>query len=157
MNERARGLGVPAVETDGRDVTQVWEAAGQAIARARAGKGPTFLRATCVHLEGHFLGYQPLRVTRDPLREMPRIAGPLVRALIHPGGAPLRERLDGMGLVNGAITATLRDPRRQRSNDPLARTRDRLHTDPARLQGLEAAARQEIDALLAAIRQGGAA
>ncbi len=89
LGERARGLGVRAVEIDGRDVDQVWEAAGQAIALARAGEGPTFLHARCVHLEGHFLGYQPLRVTRDPLREMPRITGPLVRAFTRPGGARL--------------------------------------------------------------------
>ncbi len=156
LGERARSLGVRAIETDGRDVAQVWKDAGQALARIRAGEGPVFLHARCVHLEGHFLGYQPLRVIRNPLREMPRIAGPLVRAFTRSEGAPLAERLAGMQVVNGSISATRRDPRRNRSNDPLARARNRLRSDPARLQALETAARQEIDALLAGIRQEGA-
>ena len=58
LNERARGLGVPAVDVDGCDVGEVWEAAHSAIARARSGGGPTFLHARCVHVEGHFLGLQ---------------------------------------------------------------------------------------------------
>jgi len=48
LNERARGLGVPAIEVDGLDVSEVWEAARAAIERARSGKGPTFLHARCV-------------------------------------------------------------------------------------------------------------
>lgn len=84
FSERVRGLGVPYVEVDGRDVSKVWEAAHQAIERARCGQGPTFLHAQCVHLEGHFLGYQLLRVTRNPLREMPGIVAPLMKSFLHP-------------------------------------------------------------------------
>ena len=51
---------------DGRDVLAMWEASEPAIERARSGQGPTFIRARCVHLEAHFLGYQLLRVVRDP-------------------------------------------------------------------------------------------
>src|SRR5574341_152459 len=69
VNERARGLGIPFVEVDGRDVSAVWEAAHSAIEGARSGQGPTFLRARCVHFEGHFLGFHLLRIVRDPLRE----------------------------------------------------------------------------------------
>lgn len=77
LNERARGLGIPAVEVDGYDVSGVWEASHSAIERARSGKGPTFLHARCVHFEGHLLGFQLLRIVRDPLREIPEIAVPL--------------------------------------------------------------------------------
>jgi pyruvate dehydrogenase E1 component alpha subunit len=52
LNERARGLGMPAVEVDGCEVSAVWEAANPAIARARSGQGPTFIHARCVHFEG---------------------------------------------------------------------------------------------------------
>ncbi len=49
--ERARGLGVQAVEVDGRDVSEVWEACHPAIERARSG-GKGVLR---LHAEiGHF-------------------------------------------------------------------------------------------------------
>ncbi|MFH1951561.1 MAG: thiamine pyrophosphate-dependent dehydrogenase E1 component subunit alpha, partial [Pseudomonadota bacterium] len=44
LNDRAEWLGVPGVSIDGRDITEVWETAGKAIMRARAGEGPFFLR-----------------------------------------------------------------------------------------------------------------
>jgi acetoin:2,6-dichlorophenolindophenol oxidoreductase subunit alpha len=68
MGERVRGLGVNYVEVDGLDVEAVWSAGRQAIEHARTDGGPTFLHASCVHLEGHFLGYELLRVTRRPFK-----------------------------------------------------------------------------------------
>ena len=155
LGARASGLGVPAVDIDGWDVSQVWEAAGQAIARARTGQGPTFLRGRCVHLEGHFLGYALMRATRDPLREMPPILGSLVAAFARTGGARRRERLSGLRQVLAATTATLRDPRRERSNDPVARAHsDLARTDPSRLAEIEANVAREISAIVAsAIRE----
>lgn len=41
--DRAPGYGMPGVIVDGIDVMAVYEAAGEAIARARAGEGPTLL------------------------------------------------------------------------------------------------------------------
>jgi acetoin:2,6-dichlorophenolindophenol oxidoreductase subunit alpha len=41
--DRAPGYGMPGVVVDGMDVIAVYEAAGEAIARARAGEGPTLL------------------------------------------------------------------------------------------------------------------
>src|SRR5512141_3142323 len=56
MEPRVRGLGARFLEVDGLDVEQVWQAAQSALEWLRAGNGPAFLRARCVHLEGHFLG-----------------------------------------------------------------------------------------------------
>ncbi len=154
LGVRARGLGVQAVEVDGRDVLQVWHAAEQAIARARAGQGPTFLRCRCVHLEGHFLGYPLLRATSDPLRELPPILGPLMRASVRPGGVGRQQRLKGLRQVMAPTTATLRDPRRQRGNDPVARTHDDLaRIDPARLRELEAAVTRQVGEIVASAMQ----
>ena len=41
--DRAPGYGMPGVIVDGMDVMAVYEAAGEAIARTRAGEGPTLL------------------------------------------------------------------------------------------------------------------
>lgn len=41
--DRAPGYGMPGVVVDGMDAVAVYEAAGEAIARARAGDGPTLL------------------------------------------------------------------------------------------------------------------
>lgn len=137
LGERARGLGVPAVEVDGRDVSAVWEVAGRAIESARSGQGPTFLHARCVHFEGHFLGFQLIRMVRDPLREIPGITIPLTLSFLHPGGAALPERLKGLKEVIAAVLATLRDPRRDSANDPVRRARKTLQSDTARLEELE--------------------
>ncbi|MBA4180427.1 MAG: pyruvate dehydrogenase (acetyl-transferring) E1 component subunit alpha [Anaerolinea sp.] len=41
--DRAAGYGMPGIVVDGMDALAVYEAAGEAIARARAGSGPTLL------------------------------------------------------------------------------------------------------------------
>jgi len=149
LNERARGLGIPGAKVDGGDVFEVWKASHSAIERARSGQGPTFLHARCVHFEGHFLGFQLIRILRDPLREMPEIAVPLTQSFMRPGGAALRERLAGLKTVMAAVLSTLRDPRRDPNHDPLRRARATLQSDPARLQELEDQLEKEIRDVLA--------
>ena len=148
LSVRARGLGLQPIETDGRDVAQVWEAARQGVERARSGQGPSFLHAQCVHLEGHFLGYQLLRVTRDLLGEMPAIALPLTRSFVRFRGGSLRERIAGVGAIMSALVTTLRDPREDPVYDPVIRARIPLRSDPPRLQALEDGIIEEIRALL---------
>ncbi len=154
LNERARGLGVPPVEADGLDVSAVWEAAEAAIQRARSGHGPTFLRFHCVHLEGHFLGFQPIRAVRDPLKEMPKIMAQVTKSFLHPGGAAWHERLAGLKTVMASIFSTLRNPRRDPANDPVARTRATLQSNPARLVELEEQIKRTIDSVLASALTG---
>lgn len=151
LNERAGGLGIPAVEVDGCDISQVWEASQKAIERAHSGHGPTFLHARCVHMEGHFLGYQLLRVVRDPLRELPEIAGPLTKSFFQPGGAIFSERLAGLKTVLAAVVSTLRDPRQDSANDPVRRARTTLQSDPVHLQELEDQVEQEISNMVASV------
>mgnify|MGYP001604338842 FL=1 len=50
---RAEPFGVPGLAVDGNDVTAVWREAGKAIARARAGEGPTLIEARTYRLRGH--------------------------------------------------------------------------------------------------------
>ena len=153
MEERVRGLGAQYRAVDGLDVEQAWQASHQAIEDARLGKGPTVLHARCVHLEGHFLGFLPLRMNRDPMRELPGVMGPMLRSFLHPGGGSLRERLAGMRLVLSSSLATARDPRQDPGNDPVRRVRLKLHEDPKRLQELDDRIEAEISAAVAAARQ----
>jgi len=149
VGARARAFGMPVAEVDGRDVGAVWEACRSAVERARSGRGPTFVRARCVHFEGHFLGFQLMRLVRDPLGEMPAVAGPLTHALLRPGGAGLGQRLAGLTNVLGAVLATLRDPRRNSASDPVGRARDGLRSDRARLDELEDRLAREVGRALA--------
>ena len=56
ISDRAAGYHVPGVIVDGQDVFAVYDAAVEAVARARAGEGPTFIEAKTYRIEGHFVG-----------------------------------------------------------------------------------------------------
>src|SRR4030095_16849959 len=49
----AAGYGLPSVKVDGMDVLAVYEAAREAVARARSGGGPTFIEAVCYRYRAH--------------------------------------------------------------------------------------------------------
>lgn len=149
LNDRARGFGIPPVEVDGRNVSEVWEAAHEAIERGRSGQGPSFLHARCVHFEGHFLGFQLIRLVRHPLKEILEISGPLTQSILRPGGAALHQRVAGLKKVVAGVLKTLRDPRRDSSNDPILRTRTALQAELERLQEIEDLVEKEIKNMLA--------
>lgn len=50
---RAQPFGVPGVTVDGNDVITVWRAAGEAVTRARSGRGPTLIEARTYRWRGH--------------------------------------------------------------------------------------------------------
>ncbi len=50
---RAAGYGIPGVVVDGGDVLACYAAARTAVARARAGDGPTLIEAKVIRLTGH--------------------------------------------------------------------------------------------------------
>ena len=56
ISDRTAGYHVPGVIVDGQDAFAVYEAAKEAVARARAGEGPTFIEAKTYRIEGHFVG-----------------------------------------------------------------------------------------------------
>ena len=51
--DRAAGYGMPGVVVDGQDIFAVYEAAGEAIARARRGEGPSFIEAKTYRYYDH--------------------------------------------------------------------------------------------------------
>lgn len=148
FNDRARGLGIPAFQVDGLDVSKVWEICCSAIERIRSGQGPFFLQATCIHFEGHFLGFQPIRVLRYPLKEMPKIAVPLTKSFLRVSGASLLERMAGLKNVMASVINALRDPRRDPNNDPLTRARATLQSELLRLKELEDKLEKDINNVL---------
>ena len=56
LSLRAAGYGIPGVRVDGFDVLAVHEAAVTAVARARAGEGPTLLVTESYRIDGHYAG-----------------------------------------------------------------------------------------------------
>jgi TPP-dependent pyruvate/acetoin dehydrogenase alpha subunit len=51
--ERAAGYGMPGVQVDGTDVPACYAAALEAVARARAGQGPTLIEARIWRINAH--------------------------------------------------------------------------------------------------------
>jgi acetoin:2,6-dichlorophenolindophenol oxidoreductase subunit alpha len=64
---RAQAYEIPGVVVDGLDLFAVYEAAGEAIARARRGEGPTLLEAKTYRYYGHFQGDQVTYRTEEEL------------------------------------------------------------------------------------------
>ena len=82
--DRGAAYNIPGISVDGNDPMAVYEAAEEAVARARAGKGPTLLECKTYRQHGHFEGdpaiYKPKEeqaawMEKDP---MPRFAKFLV-------------------------------------------------------------------------------
>jgi pyruvate dehydrogenase E1 component alpha subunit len=68
---RAAAYGIPGVVVDGADAIAVYEAAREAVGRARAGEGPTLLEVKTYRFMGHFEG-DPDRYRDDVDREVTR-------------------------------------------------------------------------------------
>ncbi|MBL8154023.1 MAG: thiamine pyrophosphate-dependent dehydrogenase E1 component subunit alpha [Anaerolineae bacterium] len=64
MAERARTYGMHAVAVDGNDVLAVYQAAAEAVQRARAGSGPAFLECKTYRTRAHAEGMSSLGTYR---------------------------------------------------------------------------------------------
>ena len=67
LADKAIGYGIPGVRVDGGDVLAVYEATREAVARARAGDGPTFIEAVTYRAAPHATADDP-SIYVDPER-----------------------------------------------------------------------------------------
>ena len=67
--DRAAGYGIPGVVVDGMDMMAVYEVAGEAVARARRGEGPTLIEAKTYRYRGHFEGDSGAYRTPEEIEE----------------------------------------------------------------------------------------
>jgi len=67
--QRAASYGMPGVTVDGNDVVEVYEAAAEAVERARAGEGPTLLECVTYRWKGHSKSDQELYRTKEEVQE----------------------------------------------------------------------------------------
>ena len=80
LSKRAEAYGMKAITVDGQDVEAVYNAAQEALAHARDGRGPVFFLCETYRLTGHYIGdpqvYRPreevreLRQTQDPVEKL---------------------------------------------------------------------------------------
>ena len=93
---RAQGYGFPGVRVDGNDVLAVYDAMQAAVARARAGEGPTLLECVTYRMRGHSEN-NPVATCRDMAEiEAWRAKDPIAR---------MRATLTQRGVLTPAIVA----------------------------------------------------
>ncbi len=134
LSARAAGYGIPGITVDGNDPGAVQDAVADAVGRARAGHGPTFIEARCHRLGAHYNGdvehYRPpadreAAVAADPVaaarrRLLARGAGAAELAAVE---RDVASALDAVR--DAAVAAPLPDP---------ASARDHVH-GPAAVAG----------------------
>jgi TPP-dependent pyruvate/acetoin dehydrogenase alpha subunit len=125
----------------------VWHAAKEGLDRARDGSGPSFLLARCGRFEGHMLSYPLLRYARRPLREMSKVTLPLLRSVARRKGVRMRRRVAGVAEILSLVRKARREGEVQ-GRDPVARTRQDLTSEPARLEALEAEVAHKIQSVV---------
>ncbi len=69
LSIRAQAYGIPGVRVDGFDVLAVYEAAVEAVERARRGEGPTLLVTEAYRFEGHYAGEPEVYRDRAEVQE----------------------------------------------------------------------------------------
>jgi acetoin:2,6-dichlorophenolindophenol oxidoreductase subunit alpha len=75
LSDRSVAYGIPGKTVDGMDVLAVYEAVGEAVKRAKAGKGPTLVECKTYRYHGHFGGdpqtYKPKEEAEEWLKKDP--------------------------------------------------------------------------------------
>jgi pyruvate dehydrogenase E1 component alpha subunit len=103
--DRAPGYGMPGFHVDGMDVFAVYDAANQAVARARAGNGPTLLECRTYRFYGHTVFDNPLSYRTKEEEEHWRGRDPLklFRETVVPQGEISGEELDEIDREAGEL------------------------------------------------------
>ena len=120
--ERAAAYGMAAEWVDGMDVDAVLEAASRAVARARAGEGPTFLECRTYRFFGHHTAERTMKLgyRTDEEIETWRLRDPVATAeAALDAGEREREAAEVEALLDDAI-AFARESARPEPSDALA-------------------------------------
>lgn len=69
LKQRGLAYGVPSVDVDGMDLAAVYEAAAEAVERARSGQGPSFIVADTYRYLGHMAGDTEIYRNADEVQQ----------------------------------------------------------------------------------------
>jgi pyruvate dehydrogenase E1 component alpha subunit len=112
LADKAAGYGMPGVRVDGGDVLAVYEATAEALARARAGEGPTFIEALTYRSAPHATADDPSaywdeeRVEEERRNEcVGRYESYLRRIGVLTDGIAEEIRADALGRMKAGIAA----------------------------------------------------
>jgi len=121
--DRACAYGIPGRTVDGMDVFAVFEAAQEAVERARAGGGPSLLECVTYRYRGHSKSDRQRYRTREEVERW-RARDPIER---------LRGRLEAQGLLDPEAYEALAAAARERVEDAVRFAEASPEPDPATL------------------------
>ena len=111
---RGAAYDMPAERIEDNDVEAVYEAAGRAVARARAGEGPTLLEVHTLRLWGHFegdaQGYRPELAEVPEQDPIPRYEQELRDAGVLDDAVVTQTRTEAQARVEQAIAFAKHSP-----------------------------------------------
>ncbi len=117
LADKAIGYGMPGVRVDGGDVLAVYEATREAVARARAGDGPTFVEAVTYRVAPHATAddpsvyVDPERVEEERSREcVARFEGYLRRSGLLDEATVERVKAEAADAMRAGIQAAEAEP-----------------------------------------------
>lgn len=119
--DRAAAYGIPGVYVGENDALAVYEAAGEAIARARRGEGPTLIEVKTYRYFGHFQGDPEVYRPKDEVARL-REDDPIQK---------LKNHMLQSGLFTEAEIAGLEAEAKQRVEEAFAFARASAYPDPS--------------------------
>lgn len=94
VGNRGAAYGIPGYEIDGNDVLEVWRVAGEAIARARSGQGPTLIECKTYRTRAHAEGMGDFTYrTKEDVEEWKKRC-PILRLRMHANLNPAFDEID---------------------------------------------------------------
>jgi pyruvate dehydrogenase E1 component alpha subunit len=134
VHQRAEAYGIPHVQIDGNDVMAVRDAAVSAVARARAGDGPSLIEAITYRIHNHSEGLEAIVGQTRSLEEVQEWGGrdPIARHLdrLEQAGLPAADlqRIDDE--IRSDVERAVEFARRSPEPEPADAYTDRWVLDP---------------------------
>ena len=121
ISKRAAAYNIPGVTVDGNDLFAVYEAVKTAVARARAGEGPTLIESVTYRWRGHSKSDRQRYRTRDEVKEW-QARDPIAR---------LEKQLVAAGMFSEDELAEVAAAAQQSIEDSVAFAESAADPDPA--------------------------
>ena len=122
LADKAAGYGMPGLRVDGTDVLAVYEATREAVERARAGDGPTFIEAVSYRAAAHATADDPKAYI-----DLERVEEEKKRECVGRYEAYLRRA----GILTDEMAASVRQEAAQAMRDGIAAAEAEPPADPA--------------------------